>query len=78
MQMAIDELIEQTKKLEGQFEAVDRRLARLERVWHKFRKERGIPVHATTPIRIPPRPRCLRDLNIGRDPEPEEESTDAG
>ena len=63
IQQAAREIValkEQIAELTADRDRHQKRIKLLERVWHRFKDERGIPVHAAKPIAVPPRPQCVR------------------
>ena len=72
--MNLQQAVRTIEELTGRVEAVEqelvghnRRIKRMERVWHRFRKRVGLPRHVSEPLNIPQRPQCLRDLGKGHD-----------
>jgi hypothetical protein len=60
---------EKLEELESVFPHFERRLHRMERLWNRFRKREGIPVHIAKPLPALRRLPALVKEGIGRDPE---------
>lgn len=67
MVRAHEELTTKVEALEAEMVGHNRRIKRMERVWHRFRARMGIPRHVSEPMRIPQRPACLKALGKGHD-----------
>jgi len=64
----LDALQKTVAEMSEQFAGFDKRLKRLERVWERYRKRLGAPLHLGRPVPQPPRPQILKDLGLGHDP----------